>query len=852
MAASKKISIDFDINAKSLKIVGGETLNLQQQIKVLTAELRNPSRVGTPEFEILSEALKDTRDQMELVNAKSKDLFQSFGQIPGPIGQIGFGLDDTVGKLKVFSSFNLKDVKTQFKALGGDFVEIGKNLGRATGLTKLFNFANTALASGLNKVGISANASSKGLKIFSGALLATGIGALVVGLGLLISNFDKVRDAVYKMFPPLKMLGDAIGTVINFFTDLIGVTSEAEREEAKRQATYAKAKAQTEIINQGIQREINLLKAKGATQEEIDKKEKQIIKNQLKDLENKAGKERKLRGEQATEYKDLQNQLAVIDATAIKTRQDKEKKDAEDRANKQKAAADKATQLAQQAAQKDRDFRQQQADAQVQIVKDAADTDEKTLRMALEKQLAIKNEGKKISVDVAKQQSNELNKVVEDELKKDTEARKKANDDRIAQVKDANKLEIESLNVTLEEKKLLYGEESQEVRKVQADIFSITKKGFDDEKALLEEKGKTKDGLTKDEVNRLKEIEIANRQLTVTVETENQRQIKADKDKALAKLDAEKSANDARVQLELQVAANDFDRQKKILEERLTADNEYFNAQQKLYKGNQEKLDEIDRNRMANEMSISQQKEQIRQRQVALQLQATDAIINAFGAETAAGRAALIAKQIILAKELVLEVKRTITLGKVAIANAKVATTEGAAQTAKVGFPQNIPLLILYAAQAASIISAVIGATKSAKDAATSASSGAGGGDVSVPSPQGTAVPRPRGLAQGGIVTGPGTSTSDSIPTLLSNGESVINANSTQMFRPLLSTINAIGGGRQFDSNSIGGGMNSSQSLIDLQGSLMTSQQPIKAYVVAQDMTNMQEFDRQAKSRSTI
>jgi hypothetical protein len=842
--ASKKISIDFDINAKSLKIANGETLNLQQQIKVLTAELRKTS-VGTAEFEILSETLKESRDQMELVNAKSKDLFQSFGQIPGPIGQIGFGLDDTVGKLKVFSAFNLKDIKTQFKALGGDFVDIGKNLGKATGLTKLFNASNNLLASGLNKVGISANASSKGLKIFSGALISTGIGALVVGLGLLITNFDKVRDAVFKMFPPLKMLGDAIGSVINFFTDLVGVTSEAERAEEKRQATYAKAKAQTEIINQGIQREINLLKAKGATQEDIDKKERQMIQNQLKDLKGAANERRILTGEQATEYKDLQNQLAVIDATAAKTKADKDKKDAEDRANKSKVARDKATQVAQQEAQKDRDFRQQQADAQVQILKDAADTDEQTLRMALEKQLAIKNEGKRISVDVAKQQANEINKVIQDELKKDVEDRKKANDERITQVKDANKLELESLTVTLEEKKLLYGEESQEVRKVQDDIFSITKKGFDDEKALLDEKGKTKDGLTKDEVNRLKEIEVANRQLTVTVETENQRQINADKDKALAKLDVEKSANDSRVQLELQIAANDFDRQKKILEDKLIADNEYFNAQQILYKGNKEKLDEIDRNRLANQMFISQQEEQIRQRQVGLQLQATDAIINAVGAETAAGRAALIAKQIILAKELILEVKRTIAFSKISLANSKLALAEGAARTAKVGFPQNIPLLILYAAQAASIIGAVISATKSAKDAASASSGGEGDSG-------GSAAPKPRRLATGGIISGPGTGTSDSIPTLLSNGESVINANSTQMFRPLLSTINAIGGGRQFASNSIGGGMNSSQSLIDLQGSLMGSQQPIKTYVVASDVTSIQQFDRAQKSRSTL
>jgi len=50
----------------------------------------------------------------------------------------------------------------------------------------------------------------------------------------------------------------------------------------------------------------------------------------------------------------------------------------------------------------------------------------------------------------------------------------------------------------------------------------------------------------------------------------------------------------------------------------------------------------------------------------------------------------------------------------------------------------------------------------------------------------------------GGMITGPGTGTSDSIPALLSNGESIINARSTQMFGSLLSDINAAGGGVRF------------------------------------------------------
>lgn len=50
-------------------------------------------------------------------------------------------------------------------------------------------------------------------------------------------------------------------------------------------------------------------------------------------------------------------------------------------------------------------------------------------------------------------------------------------------------------------------------------------------------------------------------------------------------------------------------------------------------------------------------------------------------------------------------------------------------------------------------------------------------------------------FATGGLVTGSGTGTSDSVPAQLSAGESVMNYNATQAFAPLLSSLNTITGG---------------------------------------------------------
>ena len=50
-------------------------------------------------------------------------------------------------------------------------------------------------------------------------------------------------------------------------------------------------------------------------------------------------------------------------------------------------------------------------------------------------------------------------------------------------------------------------------------------------------------------------------------------------------------------------------------------------------------------------------------------------------------------------------------------------------------------------------------------------------------------------FAQGGSVVGPGSGTSDSIPAMLSDGESVLTAAATSMFSPMLSAFNQMGGG---------------------------------------------------------
>ena len=107
-----------------------------------------------------------------------------------------------------------------------------------------------------------------------------------------------------------------------------------------------------------------------------------------------------------------------------------------------------------------------------------------------------------------------------------------------------------------------------------------------------------------------------------------------------------------------------------------------------------------------------------------------DAVIDAAGQESDIGKALFLAKEAMRIKEMIAEAKATLQKITLSAAEAQVSTATGAANTAKVGFPQNIPLLIAFAAQAVGIIAAVNSAVGAAKGAASSAGGVGGGGSV--------------------------------------------------------------------------------------------------------------------------
>ena len=128
-------------------------------------------------------------------------------------------------------------------------------------------------------------AASTAMKVFRLALVGTGIGAIVIAVGALIANFDKIAPVVKKAInfalKPLKAIIDAIVDSYYAVTDALGITSKAERQrekQAKINAANAKARAarekkEAEQRQKDLEKEIELQKqVSEAEQRRFDRK----------------------------------------------------------------------------------------------------------------------------------------------------------------------------------------------------------------------------------------------------------------------------------------------------------------------------------------------------------------------------------------------------------------------------------------------------------------------------------------------------------------------------------------------------------------------------------------------------
>ena len=204
--------------------------------------------------ESLGSIKKQLREAQNEVTALS-DKFGATSQEAIQAAKRAAELKDRIGDAKALTDAFNPDAK--FKALSASLSGVAGGFAAVQGAIGLFGSESKelekqllkvqsalALSQGLQSIGESVDSFKQlgavvknqvvtAFSTLKGAIIATGIGALAIAIGLVAANFDKVKKVVLDLIPGLGSVADFIGNLVNKVTDFVGITSEAGRATAK-------------------------------------------------------------------------------------------------------------------------------------------------------------------------------------------------------------------------------------------------------------------------------------------------------------------------------------------------------------------------------------------------------------------------------------------------------------------------------------------------------------------------------------------------------------------------------------------------------------------------------------------
>ena len=243
--------------------VGQEAIRAAAQMKDTIGDLKGATTALSSDFVKLDTAVQGIET--------GAAVFQGLQSAVALTGIENENLQKTMVKLQATQGI-VNAVNTVAKNLNKDAI-LGIQL--RTAAEKLRNFVMTGsvattraqaageVALGTATVGttVATQAATNGMKLLRIAMIATGVGALVIGLALLIANFDKVKEAVVGAYDKFNKLGPAVKTVIMILFPLIGlivgVTKALEYFGVVDDANTRKLKANAEARTKSIEKEQN-------------------------------------------------------------------------------------------------------------------------------------------------------------------------------------------------------------------------------------------------------------------------------------------------------------------------------------------------------------------------------------------------------------------------------------------------------------------------------------------------------------------------------------------------------------------------------------------------------------------
>jgi hypothetical protein len=840
--AQKKIDIKFNLDSKSVQIAGEETMKMTQQVRLLKAELAS-GKYSQEEFDILSTKLDDVQDKMEKTKLRTGDLFTTLQLLPGPIGEISSKFNGAIALLNSFTDFSFADLQTQFKKTIDDVKDIGAALSKNLGITKIYETLNQALARGFVAVGIGEQAAAAGARSFAAALTATGIGAIVVGLGLLIANWEEVTDAIKGATAETKTYDEAQADVTKNLAEFnkklfdvknafaqarSGAISKEDalkkyNDELGKSVGFAGSLEQaeellasnTKVVVEGIklrtQAQVFYAKsaeaaAKAVSGEDIDPTFWQSVGDYI------------LAGGQYAAFANRQ-----VETYAQNLQETKKSVD---------VFAKEGDKLTQQAIENDAKLKKGLATPPdttktKEAVKSTYDETKKAIEDA---RLFLMDEQKREEEIVSTKYANLIEQAKKNGLETKTlmEAQakeEKAIEDKYQKIKDDK------------EKQQLQKEQGfqNELSKINAQRTETLKDDTDVEIELVNQK-----------YDALITAAKANKEDTATLEKLKVAEIEKIRKEGQQK-ETERIATEALearqqklalLQLEgealIQGTKSYAENRAEIL--RLTEESILIELKRQLDTGKITR-EQYEQAITATEAKYTQQRKDLKQQEVAALGQTISATIDAV-----AGLGNAIASS--YDEEAKTSKSAFEKRKKLQVATALMSAASGLVQILTQPSTLPSPLdVIVKTANAAALGIATAGNISKIKAVKFEAPDG--GDDAASKTPKPINVVATRN--QGGFVYGNGGSITDSIPAMLSDGEFVMNAKSSSLFSPMLMAMNSMGNLPNTSLPKAPG----NQSLVDIM-SQNTNNRPIKTYVTAQDMSNQQQFDRTIKSRSLI
>jgi hypothetical protein len=417
---------------------------------------------------------------MALFGAESEDVQKALLKV-----QSAMALSQGLSQLADLSKVT-EELKSSFKGLtattaqkvaatGADTAAVVTN----TAATKTQGIVTKATSLATKAATIATNL----LRAATSALLSP-MGLLIIAAGVVAANFDNIKKFALNAIPGLANFGKTISGLAQGFTDLIGITSQANRE------LQAISKG-TEARNESIEFQIKLLGAQGNKEKEIYELKRKQNKQELTDLFLADAIDKKTDEEREKRKKEILNNITLDTAAFNKKQSDDAKAAADKQAADAKVASDKANAKKKEADQK--------------IIDDKKALDEKTAAEDIEFQkrlnevltesrlAAIKDENDRARAELLAIQEKELA-----DLAVDTNLRE---DQKLAlekQLKIRNKQELDALEQTFVEEQLLKDLEDldAEAAKITTTFERQREIVAEQEKINLELQGKTEDQRT--------------------------------------------------------------------------------------------------------------------------------------------------------------------------------------------------------------------------------------------------------------------------------------------------------------------------------------------------------------------